>query len=70
MFPLSFLAFVFPGPLPSTGMLKKESSLALCLVDSFKFHMHSAAQLEEASISLVLGGSQHNLISKITERDI
>lgn len=32
--------------------------------------MHSAVQLEKASILLVLGGSQHNLISKIIEGDI
>ena len=69
---VSFLLSCFPSFLdsPLYWNVKDRKFVGPYIADSFKFHMHSAVQLEKASISLVLWGSQHNLISKIIESDI
>lgn len=71
MSPSSFLAFCLSWTfLFFYWNVKERKFFGPYIVDSFKFHMHSAVQPEEASISLVLWGSQHNLISKIIEGDV
>lgn len=67
---VSFIFSCFLSLLSAYWKVKERKSFGPYIVDSFKFHMHSAVQLEKASILLVLWGSQHNLISKIIVGDI